>query len=272
MRSLSASCHANDQIVGLVPTMGALHEGHLHLVKTASAQSDVIVASIFVNPLQFNNPKDLQNYPRNEEKDLALLSDAGCHVVFIPEVEEFYPDQKNVLSMDFGEMATVMEGEFRRGHFSGVGVVVAKLFNSVSPDKAFFGKKDIQQLALVRKLVKDLSFPIEIVGVETVRDQNGLALSSRNQLLGDEDKARAAIINKSLNDFVTNLQSGNPIGEAKEKYMDELGKLDGFAPEYIEVVDEYTMKPVDSIGDSGSFAACTAVNVRGVRLIDNITF
>ena len=252
--------------------MGALHEGHMALVKQGLQKCDVIVASIFVNPLQFNNPEDLKNYPRDEKADLEYLEKKGCHVVFIPTKEEFYPDQTSVLKIDFGSLALPLEGAHRPGHFSGVAVVLSKLFNCVSPSMAFFGKKDIQQLAVVRKLVHDLNVPVGIIGVETMRDQNGLALSSRNQLLTSEQREEASMIFKSLKELVEKISQGENLEEAKTSFLNVFRELPNFVPEYIEIVDEYTMQPIDSYEDSGSFAACTAVMMHGVRLIDNITF
>lgn len=185
------------QSIGLVPTMGSLHKGHLALVKSCKKHSDVVVTSIFVNPTQFNDKSDLKNYPRSLDTDLDLLENSGCHIVFTPEDDEMYAENP-MLNLDFGELGKIMEGKFRPGHFNGVGLVVAKLLNIIQPEKAYFGKKDLQQLLIVRQLVRDLNFGTEIVGIATVREDSGLAMSSRNERLDPRLRQQASLIYRVL--------------------------------------------------------------------------
>ncbi|MEQ9305859.1 MAG: pantoate--beta-alanine ligase, partial [Marinoscillum sp.] len=186
--------------IGFVPTMGALHNGHLSLIKRARDENDVVVVSIFVNPLQFNSQQDLDKYPRVLEEDKKIMVGCGINLLFTPPVEELYPETPKVL-IKFGEMANVLEGEFRKGHFEGVGVVVSKFLHIVQPDRAYFGLKDLQQFILIKRMCADLSFPVEIIGVETVREKSGLALSSRNRRLSEEGRQDAIIISKGLEYF-----------------------------------------------------------------------
>ncbi|MDZ7606351.1 MAG: pantoate--beta-alanine ligase [Cyclobacteriaceae bacterium] len=200
--------------IGFVPTMGALHRGHERLVECSVKENDTTICSIFVNPTQFNNPHDLQNYPRDLASDVELLTQAGCDAVFAPDISDMYQTPTHV-RMDFGMLESTMEGRFRPGHFSGVGVVVAKLFNIISPIKAYFGKKDLQQLAVIQSLVRDLNFNIEIVPVDTVRETGGLAMSSRNRLLTEEERTIALNLNTSLLLAKENLLKGLSPAEVK---------------------------------------------------------
>lgn len=252
--------------VGFVPTMGALHEGHLSLVKKAAQESDIVVVSIFVNPSQFNDPKDLEKYPRTEEKDLDLLKNVKCDLVFIPPVNEIYPDGQKKLAIDFGMLNTVMEGANRPGHFDGVAMVVNRLFDLVTPDIAFFGEKDFQQLAVIRKLVVEVGKSIKIQGVETVRSDRGLALSSRNQLLSEEQGEDALIIYNTLKYGQTLAQSEMEIDAIRELMIRKFteGKLE---LEYLEVLDEKTFERSNSVDNNRVFIAAKCGNV---RLIDNM--
>jgi pantoate--beta-alanine ligase len=198
MLAFSTKCRIENRTIGFVPTMGALHEGHLSLIAFAKQQCDVVVCSIFVNPTQFNDPQDLLFYPRTEEADIALLQAAGCDVVFIPSVAEMYPSGQNVQAYDFGTLTSEWEGRFRPGHFNGVITVVKRLFEITIPHQSFFGKKDFQQFSVIREWAKRYSIPVEIVGCDTVRASNGLALSSRNKRLSNEQAIMATAFSKAL--------------------------------------------------------------------------
>ncbi len=257
--------------IGLIPTMGALHEGHISLIETAAKQNDITVCSIFVNPTQFNNPEDLAKYPRTLEEDCKMLEDAGCSAVFAPTVDEMYPEQ-TMLTMNFGLLETVMEGASRPGHFNGVGIVVSKLFNIVQPDRAYFGQKDLQQVTVVKRLVADLSFNLELIVCPTVRENDGLAMSSRNRRLSEAERAHAPIIYKILLDAKEKILAGIDIEETKESVQREFLVLSGFELDYFEVVNIKTLQPIHTIGASDTTALCIATFLGPVRLIDNIVF
>lgn len=255
--------------VGLVPTMGALHQGHLELVKAARAENDLVVCSIFVNPTQFNNPDDLSAYPRTLEADCRLLESVGCDIVFAPSVEEMYPYPLD-LSLNFGTLETVMEGAFRPGHFNGVGIVVSKFFNLIQPHRAYFGQKDLQQTAIIKSLIRNLSYPIELRICPTVRESDGLAMSSRNVRLTQEERSIAPTIYRILNECKTALLEGTPVEVALKNARDAFSQQPAFRLEYIELVDADTLKPLNETGKAN--ALCVAVHLGNVRLIDNIVF
>lgn len=255
--------------VGLVPTMGALHAGHLSLVQTAKQHCDVVVVSIFVNPTQFNNPVDLAKYPRMPETDLALLRSHGCNVVFLPEPEEVYP-QSTLLKFDFGYLETIMEGAFRPGHFNGVGIVVSKLFNIVSPDHAFFGQKDLQQFAVISQLVNDLSFQLTLHRCSIVRENDGLAMSSRNLRLNATERKESLLLFKALMTAQENLKSMT-WEEAKKTAIEVLSTSAIIRIEYLELVDADTLVSITD-QHSGKHAICIAAFVGEIRLLDNIIF
>ncbi|MCF0058358.1 pantoate--beta-alanine ligase [Dyadobacter sp. CY356] len=257
--------------IGLIPTMGALHEGHISLIETASTENDITVCTIFVNPTQFNNPEDLAKYPRTLEEDCKMLETAGCSAVFAPTVDEMYPEQ-TMLTMNFGLLETVMEGASRPGHFNGVGIVVSKLFNIVQPHKAYFGQKDLQQVTVVKRLVADLSFNLELIVCPTVRENDGLAMSSRNRRLNEAERAHAPIIYKILVDAKEKILSGVDIEETKEAVQREFLVLAGFELDYFEVVNIKTLQPIHTLGAAGTTALCIATFLGPVRLIDNIIF
>lgn len=268
LRTLINSYKTDNQTIGFVPTMGALHQGHLSLVHQSAQNCHITVVSIFVNPLQFNNKEDFEKYPLTLENDLKLLESTGCNVVFAPSVSEMYP-QKVGLTMDIGELNTVMEGAQRPGHFSGVCVVVSKLFNIVQPHYAFFGQKDLQQLAVIRQMVSDLNIPIEIVSCPIARDENGLALSSRNQRLSPKGREVSANLHRSLTITKEKLADVSP-KVAIEAGLSYLSKFPEIQPEYLEVVDTIQLKSLTSHPVTSSYAICIAAYVEGVRLIDNI--
>lgn len=254
--------------IGFVPTMGALHSGHLSLVEEAMKENDRVVISIFVNPTQFNDANDLKRYPRNLEADLKLLEPSGCDLVFAPEPEEIYPEP-DTRKFDFGEMEQVMEGAHRPGHFNGVAQVVSKLFDLVKPDRAYFGQKDFQQLAIIRKLVEKLNMKIEIVSCPIIREKSGLAMSSRNELLKSEERENAALIYKTLSEAKkqTNEKS---VYELKKWVAETINKNPFLDVEYFEVVDEENLKPVKNWGRNSKKVGCIAVFCGKIRLIDNI--
>jgi pantoate--beta-alanine ligase len=256
--------------IGFVPTMGALHDGHLNLIRRSKKENDLTVCSIFVNPIQFNNKEDLAKYPRTLERDSLLLEELGCDIVFVPEADEMYPESEPVdLNLDFGMLDKVMEGKFRPGHFNGVAIVVKKLFDIVQPTRAYFGKKDFQQLAIIKYLVKTLNLPVEIVPCETVRDPDGLAMSSRNTRLSASDRNLAPGIYKVLQKV--RMEAGNiSVNELLTWAVRKIEEHPGFRVEYLEIADNETLMPVENWDNLARDVAFVAVFVGDVRLIDNI--
>lgn len=270
LKSVLDTDRQNGYTIGFVPTMGALHQGHLSLVDRAALENDRVVLSIFVNPTQFNDPKDLKNYPRTLGQDLLLLSSTSCDYVFSPEVEEMYPEP-DTRKFDFGSLETVMEGKFRPGHFNGVAQVVSKLFAVVEPHKAYFGRKDFQQYSIIKNMVNRLKLPLQLVACDTVREADGLAMSSRNALLTKEHRAIAPQIYHILQ--AARAESGSSAPEDVRRHVIE--KINSFSLlslEYFEIVDELTLKSVSSWSEKGDKVGCIAVFAGSVRLIDNIIF
>lgn len=256
--------------IGLVPTMGALHEGHASLVKRAVSENDEVVVSVFVNPTQFNDKNDLKKYPRTLEADCSLLEKYGATIVFAPEVEEMYPEEdKRVFS--YAPLDTVMEGVFRPGHFNGVCQIVSKLFMTVEPDRAYFGEKDFQQLAIIREMVRDMKFPLQIVGCPIVREADGLALSSRNTLLSAEERNTALNISKTLFESVEYAKS-HTLKETKEWVEKKINETEGLRLEYFEIVDGNNLQSLKEWKDSEYIVGCITVFCGSVRLIDNIKY
>jgi pantoate--beta-alanine ligase len=266
--SLLKKDKANHKKTGLVPTMGALHQGHASLFKISAAENDVTIATIFVNPIQFNNPADLEKYPRTPDKDLEIMEKAGCNIVFMPSQETMYPS-KPIISINFGRLEEVMEGKFRPGHFNGVAIVVAKLFNIVQPDNAYFGQKDLQQYLVIRQMVKDLSFRINVKACPIIREADGLAMSSRNMRLSGEMRKIAPKIKEAL-DLGTKLLSQYSPDMVKEKVKSFISKVPELSLEYFEIADSETLVPVTNVKEHKGIALCTAAHLEGVRLIDNI--
>ena len=258
------------QPIGLVPTMGALHEGHIRLVERCVLENAVCVVSVFVNPTQFNDKNDLLTYPRTPEHDADLLRRAGCKYVFMPSAEEMYPEPDTRV-FDFGALETVMEGRFRPGHFNGVAQIVSKLFDAVQPDRAYFGEKDFQQLAIIRKMTKDLQYPIEIVPCPIVREKDGLAMSSRNRRLSSDEREKAPLIAELLTKSTT-FVSVKSIPDTISFVTQGLAKDPVFKLEYFEIVDGDTLQAVENWEDSSYIVGCIAVFCGPVRLIDNILF
>jgi pantoate--beta-alanine ligase len=254
--------------VGFVPTMGALHQGHLSLVEAASADNSVVVVSIFVNPTQFNDPDDLKRYPRNLEADMELLKTTRCHIVFAPDASEIYPEPDH-RRFNFGLLEEVMEGKFRPGHFNGVAQVVSRLFDIVKPDKAYFGQKDFQQLAVIKAMVKMSGMKVAIVSCPIIREDSGLAMSSRNELLSPEERKEAALIFRTLLQ-AKQLTEERPVQELEKWVKETINKSSFLNVEYFEIVESETLQPVSEWSNKGNKTACIAVFCGKVRLIDNI--
>lgn len=259
-----------DRPIGFVPTMGALHEGHLSLVKRAKTENDVVVCSIFVNPTQFNDPADLQRYPRPIEEDKKMLEAAGCDVLFMPTVEQMYPTGDfSTLNESFEGLDTVMEGASRPGHFAGMITIVNKLFMAVKPRNAYFGQKDYQQLAVVKRFIEKHVIPINIVPCPIVREPDGLAMSSRNRLLTPDERKRAALISQTLFK-VKDMWGKQPVKEIK-KFVEGEFEKDGYMKlDYFEIADAKTLQSVNGDGQTKPSVACIAVFDGKIRLIDNV--
>ncbi|MDR2805658.1 MAG: pantoate--beta-alanine ligase [Dysgonamonadaceae bacterium] len=270
LQSVLSENRQNHYTTGFVPTMGALHAGHLALVRQAVAENDATVVSIFVNPNQFNDQNDLLHYPRTLEADCNLLKDTGATFVFAPSVEEIYPEP-DTRQFDFGSLATVMEGKFRPGHFNGVAQVVSRLLDIVQPDRAYFGEKDFQQLAIIRAMVKQLHLPVEIISHPIVREPDGLAMSSRNTRLTPELRKNAAMISQIL--FKSQQKKMQfSIASLKQKVIELVNTVSGLETEYFELVDGNSLQTVNDWNDSNFIVGCIAVYAGDVRLIDNITY
>jgi len=255
--------------VGLVPTMGALHAGHLRLIDRARAETALVVVSVFVNPLQFDQVSDLNTYPHDLERDVALCATHGVDAVFAPSVQEMYPVPP-MCAVDVGAMADHLCGKFRPGHFRGVATVVLKLLNIVQPNIAYFGEKDAQQLAIIRRLVREFNVPISIVGVETVREADGLALSSRNARLGPEERAVAPALQRALRTAADAIAAGaSDSGEIRRHAASSIPADGRLRLEYLEIVDPETMQPVATVATEVCVAG--AMWVGSTRLIDNVT-
>jgi len=270
LRAFLAAARAEGKSIGLVPTMGALHEGHASLVKRSVEENDVTVVSVFVNPTQFNDKGDLERYPRTLDADCALLSSLGANYVFAPSVEEVYPEPDTRV-FDFAPLDKVMEGVYRPGHFNGVAQIVSKLFMYVEPDRAYFGEKDFQQLAIIREMVRQLGFKLQVVGCPIVREKDGLALSSRNTLLTPEQRITALAISKTL--FASlDYAKLHTLTETKQMVEQAIAGTEGLELEYYEVVDGNTLQPVVSWDDTDYIVGCITVYCGKVRLIDNIRY
>ncbi len=255
--------------IGFAPTMGALHDGHLSLYEAAKKDNDLVISSIFVNPTQFNNQKDLEKYPRTVNADIKMLEKTGnVDAVYIPKESDIYPNGLKSEKYDFDGLENEMEGKFRPGHFDGVGTVVEELFLQVKPDNAYFGEKDYQQLAIIKKMVEKKNLPVKIYGVETLREKNGLAMSSRNERLTAEQRKAAKIINETLekvNDWFRVIS----IPEIKERVNEIFEKANGFVLEYFIIADEETLKETDFFYKDKNYRAFIAAFAGEVRLIDN---
>ena len=254
--------------IGFAPTMGALHEGHLSLYKAAKKENDEVISSIFVNPTQFNNPDDFQKYPKTLEKDLELLEKAGVDAVYVPNVEEMYPDGLNSKKYDFDGLENEMEGKYRPGHFDGVGTIVEELFRQVQPHNAYFGEKDYQQLAIIKKMVEKTKLPVKIHGVPTLREEDGLAMSSRNVRLTETQRKEATIIYETL-EKVKEWFNVISLEEIKQKVTD-IFRNSNFELEYFVIADEKTLKETDYFYKDKNYRAFIVAYADTVRLIDNM--
>ncbi|MFH1160349.1 MAG: pantoate--beta-alanine ligase [bacterium] len=265
-----SSSRKQKKSIGFVPTMGALHNGHLEVIRRSKKENDLTVCSIFVNPIQFTNANDLKQYPRMPEQDAKLLLSEGVDLLFAPTADEIYPPgEEPLLTLDFGKLDRVMEGRYRPGHFNGVAIVAKKLFEIVEPTRAYFGKKDFQQLAIIRHMVQTLGIPVEIVPCDTVREPDGLAMSSRNLRLTIGERKVASRIYDVL--MFTKANAGTvPVKRLQVLAMKRLHEVPVFRPEYFEIVDAVTLLPIHSWKDTEQAVACTAVHVGDVRLIDNM--
>ena len=286
LQAAVAACKNAGKTIGLVPTMGALHAGHASLVKRAVAENDVCVVSVFVNPTQFNNKEDLAKYPRNIQRDAELLSNLGAHFVFAPTPEEMYSaeEMNTTFQFDFAGLDQVMEGKMRPGHFNGVVQVVSRLFYLVQPDKAYFGEKDFQQLAIIRHMVERSSMAgtfgdLKIIGCSIVREESGLALSSRNERLSAEEKETALAISKTLFESLEWAKeatadgvlsnSAEAVKKVQQRVIDTINAVEGLEVEYYEIVDQTTLLPTDTFNHA---IGCVTVYCGPVRLIDNIKY
>jgi pantoate--beta-alanine ligase len=257
------------QSIGFAPTMGALHEGHLDLVRLSAQQGHRTVVSIFVNPAQFNDPKDLEKYPRTPGKDLALLLQSPCDAVYMPEIEAVYPPDEDVsLHLDFGALDKTMEGAFRPGHFAGMATVVHRLLRIVQPDFLYMGQKDYQQLSIVRDMIRQLQLPVDLVMVPTHREADGLAMSSRNVRLTPDMRAVAPVLHQTLQEMRKRLPAST--APALQLWaMDQLRSA-GLEPEYVDIVDGITLLPIENYSDADLIVVCAAAKAGAVRLIDNV--
>ena len=259
-----------EKTIGFVPTMGALHEGHISLVDECRKQNDVCIVSIFVNPTQFNNPADLEKYPRTIEQDLNMLEAAGVDLVFVPSAQEVYPEPDK-RQFDFGQLDKVMEGKFRPGHFNGVAQVVSRLFDIVKPNMAYFGEKDFQQLAIIRQMVRQLDIPVKIIPMPIKREVSGLAMSSRNQRLTDRQKKEAVNIYRVLSESKKRYNQ-KTVEETRLQVIEEINKIDSLEVEYFEIVDGNTLQQISDWKDTTYAVGCITVFCGEVRLIDNIIY
>lgn len=260
--------HRKNNSVGFIPTMGALHKGHLQLIKASKKECEITICSIFINPTQFNNTDDFKKYPNSLKEDLEKLQLFKCDIVYAPTVDNLYAKGESAKKFDFGTLAHTMEAKFRPGHFNGMATIVEKFFNIIKPKKAFFGQKDLQQLQIVKELVKQMNTQIEIISVPTVRGANGLAESSRNQLLSENAKNTAALIYNCLNYCLENKRSG--VEKLKTHVESLFKKQDHLKLEYLEFVDLNSLLPIQKWRKKNQNAICIAASIDGVRLIDNI--
>ena len=261
---------AQGKKVGLVPTMGALHVGHASLVKRSVSENGVTVVSVFVNPTQFNDKNDLAKYPRTLDADCRLLEDCGAAFAFAPSVEEMYP-QPDTREFSYAPLDTVMEGAFRPGHFNGVCQIVSKLFDAIQPDRAYFGEKDFQQLAIIREMVRQMNYKLEIVGCPIVREEDGLALSSRNKRLSAQERENALNISRTLFKSRT-FATSHTVSETQKMVEEAIEPAPGLRLEYFEIVDGNTLQKVNSWEDAQYVVGCITVFCGEVRLIDNIKY
>lgn len=270
LQACLANERSNGNSIGLVPTMGALHEGHASLVRRSVSENDVTVVSVFLNPTQFNDPKDLERYPRTLDSDCELLEACGAQVVFAPSVGEMYPEP-DARTFSYPPTDSVMEGERRPGHFNGVCQIVSKLFAITSPDRSYFGEKDYQQIAVIRRMVADLDFKVEVIACPVIREEDGLAMSSRNTLLSVEEKALAPNIYRVLKESKS---QGLGLNDTEKWVIGQINAIDGLEVEYFSIVDGNTLESIANWDDAGSVVGCITVycGKTPIRLIDHIRY
>ena len=264
------SLQNEEKTIGLVPTMGALHQGHTSLVEKANGENDIVVVSIFVNPTQFNDPSDLDHYPRTLDRDLELLRNLEADLVFVPSVKEMYPEEDSQI-FDLGTLDKVMEGKHREGHFNGVVQIVSKLFLLIRPHRAYFGQKDFQQLVIIRRLVEIIELDLTIVPCPIIREKDGLAMSSRNTRLSKEERKLAPFIYETLNHAREKMDTLTPI-QLKDWVTLQFKKQPEMELEYFEIVEDKALTPVNKWDETVNKVGCIAVQLNGVRLIDNLNF
>lgn len=263
---------ARGESIGFVPTMGALHEGHLSLIQASKAENSLTISSIYVNPTQFDNKSDLERYPRTLSSDCELLEKEGCDVVFAPSDQEMYPyGQLDIkTSISFGSLEGVMEGKYRKGHFNGVALVVSKLFHIVQPHRAYFGQKDLQQFAVIQQMVNDLSIQVQLTRCPIIREADGLAMSSRNRLLNERERFVASKLHDSLTLAKQMLIDNVPLNEVKNAAIAKICQYKDFKIEYFEVVNASSLQAIDNQSERTNVAICVAAHLGNVRLIDNM--
>ena len=270
LRTYFKEFYSENTTIGFVPTMGALHKGHVSLIEESQRNNDITIASIFVNPTQFNKKEDLENYPRTIKSDLNLLEKVHCDVVFIPSVSEIYTNNISASHFNFDGLESQMEGRFRKGHFNGVGTIVKKLFEILQPTNAYFGEKDFQQLQIVRKMAEKNHFPVAVVGCSTFREDDGLAMSSRNKRLTDGERNAASIIYKILKKTAEKIQTQS-IDDIKKWVSNEFKKHSFFELEYFVIAEEETLENATILSPKKQYRAFIAVYANTIRLIDNIS-
>ena len=268
-RTAIKAIRQSNKSIGLVPTMGSLHEGHFSLIRASKKENDVTIVTIFVNPIQFNNIDDLKNYPSSFDEDLLILEEIGCDMVFTPAIEEMYPEEP-VINLSFGEMEEVMEGAYRPGHFRGVALVVIKLFNILQPTRAYFGQKDLQQLKIIEQMVLDTSMDLTLKMMPIIREHSGLALSSRNYRLTEIGRGTAQQIYSALNVAAKELKKGNSIKKSIARAKDHLAEYQEIKLEYIQLVNLKDLHVVETANDSNQLVLCFAGYIDNIRLIDNL--
>ena len=259
----------SNKSIGLVPTMGALHEGHFSLINAASKENDVTIVTIFVNPLQFNNPEDLRNYPSTFDDDLAILKEIGCDILFAPSVEWMYPEEP-IINLSFGEMGEIMEGAYRPGHFKGVALVVMKLFNILQPTRAYFGQKDLQQFKIIEQMVFDTTMDVDLKMMPIIREKSGLAMSSRNHRLTDIGRGKAPQIHKALHIAADEIKIGGSIKKSITLAEDHLARYREIKLEYLQLVNLKDLRAVETANGSDQLVLCFAGYIDNIRLIDNL--
>ena len=270
LRAFLNQARMSGKSLGFVPTMGALHDGHLSLLSASKTENDITICSIYVNPAQFNNPQDLVKYPRTIDRDSEMLKKVGCDVLFCPTNDEMYPDPTQI-RFDFGDLDKVMEGHFRPGHFSGVALVVAKLFNIVDPDVVYFGQKDWQQFTIIKRMVDELMFDLELKSIPTTREHDGLALSSRNLRLNTTQRAQAPVLYKALSYAKERLLTkGEPFSQVQKTVKEMFNELPEVKLEYFELADSLNLRSISNVDEASHPILCIAAYFGELRLIDNV--